>query len=555
MNAPTAYSPARLDPSIDLDLSKNEGRPPNEPLLSAVLNEATVVGRYPDLAPLRRRIAAELGVEPDRVLVTAGGDDALFRCFLARVGPGRRAVATTPSFEMISRYAEQVGGGLTEIDWWNGPYPVHSVVSALGERDVLFVVSPNNPTGAVITESDLRLLSERAALVVLDTAYIEFADDDLTGAALQLDNVVIIRTLSKAWGLAGLRVGYLLGPPDLVAEIGAYGSPYPVSGLSASLATTRLDAGDQMTAFVEDVKRERTALVEILETRSIEAYPSQANFVLARFDEADWVASAAAALGVGLRRFPGRGPLEDHLRMTLPGDDRRFKRLVHALLSALDPQALLFDLDGVLCDVSASQTKAIVQTAAGFGVEVTASDVQRAKAAGNASDDWELTRRLCAEADVEAAAGEIEDRFESLYQGSDGRNGLKDNESLLVERSLLSRWAGRLPLGVVTGRPRTDAEEFLRRFGLEELMSVVVTRDDAPLKPDPGPVRLALSRLGVERAWMFGDTPDDIAASRKAAVVPVGVIAPGDDPAMAKEALAGSARIVSELRALEGLLP
>ncbi len=555
MSAPTVYSSPHLDPAIDLDLSKNEGQPPTEPLLAGLRDEESLIGRYPDLAVLRRRIAALHGVEVDRVLVTAGGDDALFRCFLARVGPERKAFASKPSFEMIRRYAEQMWGELTEVEWWEGSYPIETATGAAQGCDVAFVVSPNNPTGAVITDSDLRRLSFVVPLVVLDGAYAEFADDDLTGIALELDNVVVIRTLSKAWGLAGLRVGYLLGPPELVTEIGAYGSPYPVSGLSASLATTRLDATDQLATFVEDVKRERTTLTKILEARGVDVYPSQANFVLARFNDADWVASATAALGVGLRRFPGKGPLEEHLRMTLPGDDRQFRRLVHALLSALDPQALLFDLDGVLCDVSTSQTKAIVDTAAGFGVEVTASEVQLAKAAGNANDDWELTRWLCAQGGVEVAAGEIKERFESLYQGVDGRNGLKDNESLLIDRSLLSRWAGRIPLGVVTGRPRPDAEEFLERFGLAELMSVVVTRDDAPLKPDPGPIRMALSRLGVERAWMLGDTPDDIAASREAGVVPVGVIAPGDDPATGRRALAGSARVVDEVRDLGGLLP
>ena len=398
---------------------------------------------------------------------------------------------------MIRRYADQVGGELTEVEWWEGPYPIEAVADSTKDCDVAFVVSPNNPTGAVVTESELRRLSSMVGLVVLDSAYIEFADHDLTGAALELDNVVVIRTLSKAWGLAGLRVGYLLGPTDLVAEIGAYGSPYPVSGLSASLATTRLDATDQLATFVEDVKRERTTLTKILEAQGIDVYPSQANFVLARFNEADWVASAASALGIGLRRFPGQGPLEGHLRMTLPGNDRQFRRLVHALLSALDPQALLFDLDGVLCDVSSSQTKAIIETTAGFGVVVTTSQVQLAKAAGHTNDDWELTRRLCADGGVEVPAGEIKRRFESLYQGDERRNALKHNESLLVDRRLLARWAGKLPLGVVTGRPRTDAEDFLGQFGLAELMSVVVTRDDAPLKPDPGPVRMALSRLGV----------------------------------------------------------
>ena len=86
MSAPTVYSPPQLDPNVDLDLSKNEGQPPNDPLLGGLPDEESLIGRYPDLAALRGRVASLLGVGVDRLLVTAGGDDALFRCFLARDG-------------------------------------------------------------------------------------------------------------------------------------------------------------------------------------------------------------------------------------------------------------------------------------------------------------------------------------------------------------------------------------------------------------------------------------------------------------------------------------
>ena len=556
MRSVTRYSPPVPSTAVDLDLSRNEGRPPSASLLESVENESALVGRYPDLTSLTRSVAAFVGVEPIQVLITAGGDDALFRCCLSRLGPGRTAVATFPSFEMIAHYTEQVGGRLVEVDWWQGSFPTDEVIEAADtDTDILFVVSPNNPTGSVIDEDSLRVVADHFPVVVLDAAYAEFADVDLTAAALSLDNVVMIRTFSKAWGLAGLRVGYLVGPPDLIAEIGGFGSPYPVSGLSAALAMNRLFAAREVAGFVDAVKHQRGDLADLLRAQQVETLPSQGNFVLARCVDADWVAAAAASLGVGIRRFPNRPGLEEHIRITLPGTDDGFRRLVHVLLSAISPEALLFDMDGVLVDVSRSQIVAIVETAASFGVAVTRRQITDAQSEGNSSDDWKLTKRLCADAGIDVALSEVTERYETIYHGSISRRGLKLTEQPLLDATTLSRWAARLPIGVVTGRPRSDAEEFLERSGLRDLISVVVTRDDAPLKPDPGPIRLALEQLGTRRAWMLGDTPDDIAAARSAGVVPIGVIAPGVSPEVARQSLRDAARVLDKTIDLEGMLP
>jgi phosphoglycolate phosphatase-like HAD superfamily hydrolase len=110
-------------------------------------------------------------------------------------------------------------------------------------------------------------------------------------------------------------------------------------------------------------------------------------------------------------------------------------------------------------------------------------------------------------------------------------------------------------LAVVTGRPRSDAEEFLDRFDLMEGISALITRNEAPLKPDPAPVRLALEALAVKRAWMLGDTPDDIIAARRAGVVPIGVVAPGDDPTRVRKTLRNAARVLDKITDIEEMLP
>jgi histidinol-phosphate aminotransferase len=399
-------------------------------------------------------------------------------------------------------------------------------------------------------------VAAEAPFVVLDAAYVEFADSDPTSGALEMGNVVVTRTMSKAYGLAGLRLGYLLGPPHLVSAIARYGNPYPVAALSAALGEMRLGRPvSELNGFVETVRRERVELTRFLDDLGAAPLPSQANFVLASHDEPDWVVSASAAMGIGLRRFPGRDGLERSIRITVPGDDDDFDRLLGVLGAVLAPEALVFDLDGVLADVSRSQIVAIIETARSFGVEVTGADIEAVKAEGMANDDWEITRRLCADRGVDAPIDEVVEQFETIYQGTGSITGLKHREASLVDLDLWRTWQERFPVAVVTGRPRSDAEEFLGRSGLIEGISALVTREDGPLKPDPAPVRRALETLGVGRAWMLGDTPDDLAAARAAGAIPIGVIAPGDDPARARARLWRAARILDKTTDLEGLLP
>jgi HAD superfamily hydrolase (TIGR01548 family) len=264
--------------------------------------------------------------------------------------------------------------------------------------------------------------------------------------------------------------------------------------------------------------------------------------------------AAAASLGVGLRRFADRPGLEEAVRITVPGDTRDFGRLVDTLAASLAPEAIIFDLDGVIADVSRSQVTAIIETARSLGADVGVEDIEQAKAEGNTNDDWALTRRLCSAKGVDVGLDEVTARFETLYQGDEANPGLKLAETPLIDQETWRRWGSGAPLAIVTGRPRPDAVEFLERFGLAEGTSALVTRDEAPLKPDPGPIRLALDMLGVRRAWMLGDTPDDLAAAKAAGVVPIGVIAPGDDPEKARRRLHEAARVLDKTTDLEEML-
>jgi len=559
----TAYSTGRPSDGIDLVLDFNERLAPPDALAGTAAPDAWHINRYPELGALEPIIAERLDVPVSSVLVTGGADDALERTVRTVCVPGRTAIMTTPSYGMIRRFIRIAGAELVEIPWWRDDYPVDGVLEkAVDTTALVCVVSPNNPTGSVASRDAFRRLLEALprTLILLDQAYVDFTDPeyDLTSVALEYPNAVVVRTLSKAWGAAGLRVGYAFGDPRVVDWMRRIGLPFPVSSPSHALAAAMLADTDSPGAErIAAIRRQRGKLTQMLTDLGAEVLPSQGSFVFARFADAQRVWTSLHALGIAIRAFHGRPDVEGWLRITLPGDEANFSRLTHGLRTVLAPEALIFDMDGVLADVSGSYREATLQTAAAFGVEITIQEIEAATAEGNANDCWVLTRRLMAERGVERSLAEVTERFEEIYQGSEAQPGLRRTERLLLDRAELLALGERFPLAVVTGRPRADAERFLTEHDIAGCFQTVVTMEDAPIKPNPAPVRLALEHLGVATAWMVGDTPDDLRAARGAAVLPIGVVAPGDDPESTSASLhrAGAATVLPDIRKILEVLP
>ena len=503
------------------------------------------------------------------MVVTAGANEALDRVFRAYLAPGRRLVLPVPAFEMMYRFAAVAGGEILAVPWTD-TFPADEVIAALDEAVSLVVmISPNNPTGCTATAGDLERVAEAAsqvdsgaafgAMVVLDHAYVEYSDQDLTSVAQHFDNVVTVRTFSKAWGLAGCRVGYAVASPEVATLLRNVGSPFPVAGLSLAAVRAQIRTGEAaLEEHVLAVRAGRDRLTDALNRLGVEASPSQGNFVFGEFGaRCDFVLNGLNALGVRVRRFPHRPEIATSLRITVPDQAEPLNRLLAALEICLAPQALLFDLDGVIADVEESYRRCVLETAGTFGVKVTREELATMVLGGDANNDWVLTQRILAGRGVEASLDAVTEVYQQVYLGTSTSPGLRESERLLVARDVLSGLADRLPLAIVTGRPREEAEWFLEREGLTDLFQAVVCMEDGPLKPDPGPVRSAVSGLGVERAWMIGDTPDDIRAAAAAGAVPIGVVAPGPDPAASTVALreAGAATVLAALDDLMELLP
>ena len=220
------------------------------------------------------------------------------------------------------------------------------------------------------------------------------------------------------------------------------------------------------------------------------------------------------------------------------------------------PEAVLFDMDGVLANVEGSYRQATLEATRSFGVQVEREDLERAVLAGDANNDWILTQRFLAANGLDVSFDDVYERYQEFYIGTNDRPGLRETETLLVEPGVLRKLSERVRLAVVTGRPRAEAEWFLEKVEIRSLFESVVCLEDGPNKPDPTPVRIAMQQLGVSKAWMIGDTPDDVRAAAAAGVLPLGILAPGADPDTHKAALieAGAVTVLDDVASLLELL-
>jgi imidazoleglycerol phosphate dehydratase HisB/histidinol-phosphate/aromatic aminotransferase/cobyric acid decarboxylase-like protein len=335
-----AYSPPEFKNEITLPLSRNESVCAIDDLHAQLGGLSTeFVSRYPAHAELQTLIGQWIGVDPERIVVTAGGDDSIDRVMRKSItGNRKKIVSHVPSFEMIDIYASNYSGQLDTVEWLQGDFPTGELIEKIDHTTAMVtIVSPNNPTGGLIPIDQILAIAAAAKSagcnLLVDNAYIEFADTDPTAELITIDNVMIVRTFSKAWGLAGLRVGYLIAPNvEYATFIRNSAGPFPVSAVSLETARRCLaDYQPSMTANVTMIKSIRKILIDLLEQCAVNTIPSSGNFVLAEFSDSDRVWDGLAEDGIGVRKFPGTALLQNRLRITCPTTPADYLQLAQSL--------------------------------------------------------------------------------------------------------------------------------------------------------------------------------------------------------------------------------
>jgi len=428
---------------------------------------------------------------------------------------------------------------------------IPEVVKAIRANNCKLVMlpSPNNPTGTLLPNDDIKILCAEDCIVCVDEAYADFAGCSADELLSQFPNLIVCRTFSKWAGLAGLRAGYALGHPHIIERMLACKQPYNVNVAAEAMARSAIEHREKILVTVRSLSAELVKTIEFVKGyRFLQPHPTHSNFVLCDVVgvDAKGLSTFLRKNGVLVRYFGTQGgQLQNNIRISAgrPSDTEKLFAVLNkyeaerfnveaaaTLATHKGIDCLLWDMDGVLLDVSQSYRTAILDTAKHFGAPITHEVINKAKAAGGANNDWKLTHSL-----VHAHKGsdgsspslqEVTDAFELLYQGEKGRPGLKSLETLLPSMQLLEKLAAKYPMAVVTGRPKSDCDFALQTFGLTHLFKVCACMEDG-IKPDPAPLNKALAAMKSKTALMFGDTVDDCRAAVAAGVIGVGVVAPG----------------------------
>ncbi|WP_432463347.1 histidinol-phosphate transaminase [Agarivorans sp. QJM3NY_33] len=315
-------SARRIGGSGEVWLNANES-----PEVSDFNYDGDQLNRYPEFQPaaLINGYAAYAGVSPSQVLASRGADEAIEVLIRAFCEPNQDSVVIcSPTYGMYSVSAETIGVEVKTVELDSDFNPDYSALAAIDSK-IIFLCAPNNPTGSMLDHAKLSKVLEAQrdkALVVVDEAYIEFCtEQSVQGLLTDFDNLVITRTLSKAFALAGLRCGFTLANAEVIEVMSKVIAPYPIARPVAEIAAKAL------TTDGLKIMRERVASLNTIRSQAVDElsrlkivkqiFPATGNYILIRFDDSARIFKALGEQGIVLRDFANKPRLDNCIRMSI----------------------------------------------------------------------------------------------------------------------------------------------------------------------------------------------------------------------------------------------
>ena len=275
---------------------------------------------YPDdnYTQLKEAIVNYIGCKIENISVGNGSSELLDLCVKTFVDTNELILSLDPTFSMYSIYAKIVNSRYIGAGEGNDfTINVDDVIKSIEENDpkLTIICNPNNPTGTTIKRDDvLRIVKSTDNVVIVDEAYMEFSNESVVDEIENYDNLIVVKTMSKAFSMAGIRTGYLIANEELVKTIEKVRPPYNLNSISALLATKALKQKEKMLSYVENLKVEREKIYEKLIDMGVKAYKSGANFVFFS-SKVDNLAEKLIDNDVLIRKFGGK--LDNYYRVTV----------------------------------------------------------------------------------------------------------------------------------------------------------------------------------------------------------------------------------------------
>ncbi len=284
LEMPEYHPPLAGREALRLDFNENTLSPSPKVMERVHAMTAEGLTKYPEREPVERIVAAHFGLQTEQVLLTNGVDEAIHLMCVAFLEEGDEALIATPTFFMYDVSINLMTRGLVKVQADASlEFPFERFMAAITERTKLIIVaSPNNPTGAVVSREHLLAIAAAApqAVMMVDEAYYHFHGESTMQDLSYVPNLIVARTFSKAYGLANLRIGMLVGNPELLKYVRKVCSPYNVNGVALDCLPVALADEAYLAWYAEQVRVGRERMMAGLTTLGVPFFPSHANFVL-----------------------------------------------------------------------------------------------------------------------------------------------------------------------------------------------------------------------------------------------------------------------------------
>ena len=505
--------------------------------------EPTLVTAYPEYEQVLQTLAAHLKLPEENLLLTNGSDEGLFVAAFTFIEPNEDvAVVAAPTFSLIPHYLQLCQASLREVLVHDDlSANLEGLESALKGARLAMWASPDNPTGATLPLPRLSqwLREFPETLFVIDEAYFEYFGETALPLVLEHPNLVVSRTFSKAWGLAGLRLGFLAAHPQVIEWMRRVRSPYSVNSVAAQTLLRILPDQARVEEQAREVMARKARVLAALQSMSYRVTAGGANFFVI------WAGLTSQALsaylyeqGILVRDRSTLARMGGSVRVSVGGQEE-MERFLEAVRNFQRSFALIFDLDDTLVDCSQSYDLC-VQKLSGCD----RSQLLALRAEGGFNDDWDAAAELLRRAGRPKPLEQVQREGKALYLEL-----AASVEPPFFRPGLLESLARRHPLFLYTGRPRDEYEPL---WGARLTFEGVLCRDEVERpKPDPEGLLKILERYRLTGGVYLGNSVDDMRAARAAGLTAIGVTSNQSAEVLRQ---AGAEVVVGSVNELEDLL-
>ena len=525
----TAYKPPLEDRRGKIRLDFNENTQNNTANYSGVYlsDDPTLFNTYPEYDALHQAVANSVEIAPEHLLLTNGSDEGIAVVANTLIEANvDTAIVSSPTFPIIPHCLQLAEAKIVEVPMTKRlEYDVDALEQAMTQHQPKMVIlaSPDNPTGAYLSPEIVQRWCGQFpnTAFVLDEAYGEFTGESQLVGLDKYPNLLVLKTFSKAWGLAGLRLGLIAAHPSLINAFRIVRSPYSINTMAVETALKLLPQRDNIIQQANATMQTKEWVLKAVDERGYSVISGPANFFLLGIGmDAQLLCDFLEERNILVRSMSGRRHLWGWVRVSV-GTEPEMKAFVEGLDAFREATALMFDLDDTLVDTSKSFDATIHQLVKQHtGIPIKPGELNALRSEGGFNGDWDSTAELICRRGKQVTRQQIFEEGIPLYLQI-----AKDAETLFTTVENLERIKKRYRLLIATGRTRP---EYAPVWGevLDPIFEGVWCRYDVEglrAKPHPDLLAHATKTAGVRFARYVGNSVDDMRASNAAGYPAIGV--------------------------------